>query len=59
MGAATGGFFVAGLSQFWSILCAHMLADGAYAIKEPFLWHGAKKLVAWQDERSTFPISPR
>jgi hypothetical protein len=51
MGAATGGFFVAGLSQFWSILFAHTLADVAYAIKEPFFWHGAKKLVAWQESR--------
>ena len=51
MGAATGGLFVAGLSQFWSILFAHTLADVAYAIKEPFFWHGAKKLVAWQESR--------
>lgn len=51
MGAATGGFFVAGLSQFWSILLAHTMADVAYAIKEPFFWHGAKKLVAWQESR--------
>lgn len=51
MGAATGGFFVAGLSQFWSILFAHTIADVAYAIKEPFFWHGAKKLVSWQEER--------
>lgn len=51
MGAATGGFFVSGLSQFWSILIAHTLADIAYAIKEPFFWHGAKKLVAWQEDR--------
>jgi hypothetical protein len=51
MGAATGGFFVAGLSQFWSIMLAHTLADVAYAIKEPFFWHGAKKFVDWQESR--------
>lgn len=51
MGAATGGFFVAGLSQFWSIVLSHTLADVAYAIKEPFFWHGAKKLVDWQESR--------
>jgi hypothetical protein len=51
MGAATGGFFVAGASQFWSIMLAHTLADIAYAIKEPFFWHGAKELVAWQEAR--------
>lgn len=52
MGAATGGFFVAGVSQFWSIMLAQTLADIAYAIKEPFFWHGAKKLVAWQEART-------
>jgi hypothetical protein len=51
MGAATGGFFVSGFSQFWSILIAHTIADVAYAIKEPFFWHAAKKLVAWQENR--------
>ena len=55
MGAATGGLFVAGLSQFWSILFAHTLADVAYAFKEPFFWHGAKKLVAWQESRQIPP----
>jgi hypothetical protein len=58
MGAATGSFFVAGASQFWSILLAHTLADVAYAIKEPFFWHGAKELVAWQEERSGGATAP-
>lgn len=53
MGAATGGLFVAGLTQFWSIVLAHTLADIAYAIKEPFFWHGAKKLVDWQESRAS------
>lgn len=51
MGAATGGLFAAGASQFWSIILAHTLADIAYAIKEPFFWHGAKELVAWHESR--------
>jgi hypothetical protein len=58
MGAATGSFFVAGASQFWSILLAHTLADIAYAIKEPFFWHGAKELVAWQEGRSEIATAP-
>lgn len=52
IGAATGGFFVAGMSQFWSIVVANTLADVTYAIKEPFFWHGAKKLVAWREEQA-------
>lgn len=53
MGAATGGFFIAGLSQFWSIVLAHTLADVAYAIKEPFFWHGAKKFVEWRESKTS------
>lgn len=52
MGAATGGLFAAGASQFWSIILAHTVADIAYAIKEPFFWHGAKELVAWREGRA-------
>jgi hypothetical protein len=58
IGATTGGFFVAGASQFWSILLAHTIADVAYAIKEPFFWHGAKELVSWQEGRATIPGAP-
>ena len=58
MGAATGGLFVAGASQFWSILLAHTIADVVYAIKEPFFWHGAKEIVAWQEERSNIATAP-
>ena len=53
IGAATGGLFVAGASQFWSIVVANTLADMAYAVKEPFFWHGAKELVAWRERRAT------
>jgi hypothetical protein len=53
IGAATGGLFVAGASQFWSIVVANTLADVAYAVKEPFFWHGAKELVAWRERRTT------
>ncbi len=53
IGAATGGLFVAGASQFWSIVVANTLADVAYAVKEPFFWHGAKELVAWRERRAT------
>jgi hypothetical protein len=58
MGAATGGLFVAGASQFWSIVVAHTLADVLYAIKEPFFWHGAKELVAWQENRTARATEP-
>jgi hypothetical protein len=53
IGAATGGLVVAGASQFWSIVVANTLADVAYAVKEPFFWHGAKELVAWRERRTT------
>jgi hypothetical protein len=59
MGAATGGFFAVGATQFWSILLAHTIADVAYAIKEPFFWHGAKELVAWREGRSNLSSAPR
>lgn len=52
IGAAIGGLFVAGLSQTWSILVANTVADIVYAIKEPFFWHGAKRLVAWREGRA-------
>jgi len=53
MGAVTGGFFVAGLSQFWAIVLAHTFADVAYAMKEPFFWHGAKEFAAWRECRNS------
>lgn len=49
MGAAQGGFAVAGLSQFWAIFWAQFLADCAYAWKEPLFWHGAKRLASWRE----------
>ena len=58
IGAATGGIFVAGASQFWSIVLANTIADVAYAIKEPFFWHGAKELVAWRERREDCSMLP-
>jgi hypothetical protein len=58
IGAATGGIFVAGASQFWSIVLANTIADVAYAIKEPFFWHGAKELVAWRERREDCSMVP-
>jgi len=58
MGAATGSFFVAGASQFWSILLAHTIADVVYAVKEPLFWHGAKEIVTWQEGRSASATAP-
>lgn len=52
IGVAQGGLLVAGMSQFWSIFTANLLADIAYAAKEPLFWHGAKQLVAWRDRMS-------
>lgn len=52
MGASQGGLYVAGLSQFWSIFLSLSLADLAYAVKEPFYWHGAKEFVAWRERRN-------
>lgn len=40
-----GGMYVAGVSQFWSIFWAQAIADAFSAVKEPFFWHGAKKLA--------------
>jgi hypothetical protein len=53
MGASQGGLYVAGLSQFWSIFLSLSLADLAYAVKEPFYWHGAKEFVAWRERQNT------
>jgi hypothetical protein len=53
MGAATAGCFAVGASQSLSIFLVHSVADVAYAIKEPFFWHGAKKLVAWRESKSS------
>ena len=58
IGIATGGFFVVGASQFWSIVLANTIADVAYAIKEPFFWHGAKELVAWRERRENASMVP-
>lgn len=52
IGVAQGGLLVAGVSQFWSIFSANLVADIAYAAKEPLFWHGAKQLVAWRDKVS-------
>ena len=49
MGATQGGLSVAGLPQFWAIFWAQFLADCAYAWKEPFFWHAAKRLVCWRE----------
>lgn len=45
LSASQGGMYVAGVSQFWSIFWAQAIADAFSAVKEPFFWHGAKKLV--------------
>jgi hypothetical protein len=52
IGVAQGGLLVSGVSQFWSIFTANLLADISYAAKEPLFWHGAKQLVAWRDRTS-------
>ena len=49
MGAAQGGLSFAGLPQFWAIFWAQFLADCAYAWKEPFFWHAAKRLASWRE----------
>ncbi len=51
MGAATASFFVFGVSEWLSVLIVNTIADVAYAIKEPFFWHGAKKLAIWEENR--------
>jgi len=38
-----------GASQSLSIFLVNLIADISYAVKEPFFWHGAKKLVDWQE----------
>jgi hypothetical protein len=44
-----GGMYVAGVSQFWSIFWAQAIADAFSAVKEPFFWHGAKKLAEFTE----------
>ncbi len=51
MGAVQGSFAFAGMEQFWAIFWAQCLADFAYAWKEPFFWHAAKRLERWRFER--------
>lgn len=57
LGAAQGSLAVAGASQFWAIFWAQLLADCAYAWKEPLFWHGAKRFVAWR-ERAGSNVRP-
>ena len=51
MGAVQGSFAFAGMQQFWAIFWAQCIADFAYAWKEPFFWHAAKRLERWRFER--------
>lgn len=51
MGAVQGSFAFAGMQQFWAIFWSQCLADFAYAWKEPFFWHAAKRLERWKFER--------
>jgi hypothetical protein len=46
-----GGLYLAGVSQFWSIFWAQAIADASAAVKEPFFWHGAKKLAEASEAR--------
>lgn len=52
LSAGQGGMYVAGVSQFWSIFWAQAIADAISAVKEPFFWHGAKKLVDFTERRA-------
>jgi hypothetical protein len=47
-----GGMYVAGLPQFWSIFWAQAIADAISAVKEPFFWHGAKKIVEFTERQA-------
>lgn len=51
MGAVQGSFAFAGMQQFWAIFWSQCIADFAYAWKEPFFWHAAKRLERWRFER--------
>lgn len=51
LSAGQGGMYVAGISQFWSIFWAQAIADALSAVKEPFFWHGAKKLADFTERR--------
>ena len=44
--------YMAGVSQFWSIFWAQAIADALSAVKEPFFWHGAKKLADFTERRA-------
>jgi hypothetical protein len=52
LSAGQGGMYVAGISQFWSIFWAQAIADAFSAVKEPFFWHGAKKLADFTERRA-------
>jgi hypothetical protein len=51
LSAGQGGMYMAGVSQFWSIFWAQAIADALSAVKEPFFWHGAKKLADFTERR--------
>lgn len=51
LSASQGGMYVAGVSQFWSIFWAQAVADAFSAVKEPFFWHGAKKLADFTERQ--------
>jgi hypothetical protein len=52
LSAGQGGMYMAGVSQFWSIFWAQAIADALSAVKEPFFWHGAKKLADFTERRA-------
>ena len=52
LSASQGGMYVAGVSQFWSIFWAQAIADAFSAVKEPFFWHGAKKLAEFTERKA-------